>query len=67
MPGSDPDWFSKSIVDDKTVLAEGIETTAQLDALKLAGCDIGQGYHLGRPMEASAIVALLNAGVARSA
>ena len=52
---------------DKIVLAEGIETAAQLDALRLAGCDIGQGYHLGRPMEASAIAALLNAGAARSA
>ena len=52
---------------DKTVLAEGIETAAQLGTLKLAGCDIGQGYHLGRPMEASAIAALLDAGAARSA
>jgi EAL domain-containing protein (putative c-di-GMP-specific phosphodiesterase class I) len=52
---------------DKTVLAEGIETVAQLDALRLAGCDIGQGYHLGRPMETSAIAALLSAGSARSA
>ena len=52
---------------NKTVLAEGIETAAQLDALRLAGCDSGQGYHLGRPMEASAIAALLIAGATRSA
>jgi EAL domain-containing protein (putative c-di-GMP-specific phosphodiesterase class I) len=33
----------------KTV-AEGIETPAQLDFLRNAGCDLGQGYGLGHPL-----------------
>lgn len=32
------------------VVAEGVETPEQLLHLKVAGCDIAQGYHLGRPM-----------------
>jgi diguanylate cyclase (GGDEF)-like protein len=31
------------------VVAEGIEDEAQLRGLVLAGCLLGQGYHLGRP------------------
>ena len=33
-----------------TVVAEGVEDQATLDALADAGCDVAQGYHLGRPM-----------------
>jgi EAL domain-containing protein (putative c-di-GMP-specific phosphodiesterase class I) len=32
------------------VVAEGIEVTADLNVIKAAGCDYGQGYLLGRPM-----------------
>lgn len=32
------------------VIAEGIETQTQLDLLKHMNCDLGQGYHLGRPL-----------------
>lgn len=32
------------------VVAEGVETQAELDALKALDCDIIQGYHLGRPV-----------------
>ncbi|MFT5276426.1 MAG: diguanylate cyclase (GGDEF)-like protein [Glaciecola sp.] len=32
------------------VVAEGIETKAQLEILKALSCDIGQGYLLARPM-----------------
>lgn len=35
-----------------TVVAEGVETRDQLVYLKLAGCDIAQGYHFSRPMSA---------------
>jgi EAL domain-containing protein (putative c-di-GMP-specific phosphodiesterase class I) len=32
-----------------TTIGEGIETSAQLDQLAALGCDLGQGYYLGRP------------------
>ena len=31
------------------VVAEGIETLSQAQALHGLGCDVGQGYLLGRP------------------
>jgi len=31
------------------VTAEGVETQAQLDVLKRAGCDLVQGYLIGKP------------------
>ncbi|HUV32511.1 MAG TPA: EAL domain-containing protein, partial [Devosiaceae bacterium] len=33
----------------KTVVAEGIETADQAWVLRLAGCQLGQGFHFGRP------------------
>ena len=33
-----------------TVVAEGVETAEQQQFLAEAGCDILQGYHIGRPM-----------------
>lgn len=41
------------------VVAEGVETTEQLDFLKEQGCDEIQGYLLSPPVEASAFTALL--------
>lgn len=35
------------------VVAEGVETTGQLEILKEMGCDQIQGYHFARPMPAS--------------
>jgi EAL domain-containing protein (putative c-di-GMP-specific phosphodiesterase class I) len=35
---------------DCRVIAEGIETEAERDALRDAGVDLGQGYFLGRPV-----------------
>ncbi|HEX5117990.1 MAG TPA: bifunctional diguanylate cyclase/phosphodiesterase [Pseudonocardiaceae bacterium] len=44
---------------DVSVTAEGIEEAAQAAHLKGLGCDYGQGYHLGRPMPAADVGALL--------
>jgi EAL domain-containing protein (putative c-di-GMP-specific phosphodiesterase class I) len=35
------------------VLAEGVETAAQRDFLRAAGCGFAQGYYFGRPMTAA--------------
>ncbi|MCC5864744.1 MAG: EAL domain-containing protein [Wenzhouxiangella sp.] len=44
---------------DMELIAEGIETPAQLEFLKHAGCPLGQGYLLGRPLSASQTEQLL--------
>ncbi|HMM80034.1 MAG TPA: EAL domain-containing protein [Pyrinomonadaceae bacterium] len=44
------------------VIAEGIETQAQLSVLKHLGCDYGQGYLLAKPMTAAKAEAALYAG-----
>lgn len=33
-----------------TTIAEGIERPSQLQSLRALGCDLGQGWHLGRPV-----------------
>ncbi|MFC7532966.1 putative bifunctional diguanylate cyclase/phosphodiesterase [Actinoplanes sp. GCM10030250] len=45
-----------------TVVAEGIETTGQLDRLIALGCEQGQGYLLARPLRPDALAALLDRG-----
>jgi len=35
------------------VLAEGVETSAQLERLREVGCRFAQGYLLGRPVPAA--------------
>lgn len=37
-----------------TVVAEGVESQAQAERLRGLGCRYGQGFHLGRPVEAPA-------------
>jgi len=49
---------------DMNVVAEGIETEAQLAGLIDAGCDTGQGFLFSRPLPAEAAEKLLEAGVA---
>ncbi|NBN78372.1 EAL domain-containing protein [Microvirga tunisiensis] len=46
---------------DITVIAEGIETRAQEEAVRRLGCDIGQGYLYGRPMSGKELLALQHA------
>ncbi len=36
----------------RTVVAEGIEDQIELDGLLELGCELGQGYHFGRPVAA---------------
>ncbi len=50
-----------------TVVAEGIETVDQLVLLRAAGCTLGQGYLLSRPLDAGSATALLSLGTGRAA
>ena len=43
------------------VVAEGVETAAQLTALRALQCHYGQGYWFAKPLEAQAATALLQA------
>jgi len=43
-----------------TTVAEGVETAAQLDELRAAGCDLAQGFYLGSPVEPDEITRLLS-------
>lgn len=45
------------------VIAEGIETTEQLQYLRQLGCDLGQGFLYGRPIPASDLLTLLQKGI----
>ena len=38
----------------------GIETPSQFDSLSELGCSVGQGFHLGRPLTAPQVDALLD-------
>jgi diguanylate cyclase (GGDEF)-like protein/PAS domain S-box-containing protein len=45
-----------------TVVAEGVETEAQLEFLKANGCDQIQGYHISRPLPAQEFAGFLGRG-----
>ncbi|MDJ0389917.1 EAL domain-containing protein [Roseomonas sp. E05] len=45
------------------VVAEGVETEAQLEALRAEGCDEVQGYYFSRPLPAEAFTRLVQAGL----
>jgi predicted signal transduction protein with EAL and GGDEF domain len=45
------------------VVAEGVETAAQLEAVRRLGCDRVQGFYLARPLPAEDCALLLEAGV----
>jgi diguanylate cyclase (GGDEF)-like protein len=44
----------------KTVVAEGIETEAQAQMLRECGCEFGQGYFFGKPMDKTALLESLH-------
>ena len=48
---------------DITVVAEGVEGSAQRDLLLRLGCDLQQGYLYGRPMSAAAFEAFMREGL----
>ncbi len=47
------------------VVAEGVETAAQLELLSELGCDFAQGYYLARPQDSEALGCLLRDGSLR--
>jgi EAL domain-containing protein (putative c-di-GMP-specific phosphodiesterase class I) len=46
------------------VVAEGVETLEVLDLLRRLGCDLAQGYYVGRPMEGARLPAWMSAWLA---
>jgi diguanylate cyclase (GGDEF)-like protein/PAS domain S-box-containing protein len=44
-----------------TAIGEGVESRRQLDALRRLGCHCAQGFHVGRPVSAQDLTALLTA------
>jgi Amt family ammonium transporter len=47
---------------DLEVVAQGVETAEQLEALQALGCGAAQGFHLATPQDADAATELLRAG-----
>ena len=43
------------------VVAEGLETADQVEALRELGCPLGQGYHFAKPLTPSDLEELLRA------
>ncbi len=63
MSVSEPDRFIGAIIElaralDVYVVAEGVETRAQRDALARIGCDAFQGHGIARPMELAQLLAM---------
>ena len=46
---------------DAQIVAEGVESAAELDALRRLGVQMAQGYFLCEPVEADALIAVLDA------
>jgi EAL domain-containing protein (putative c-di-GMP-specific phosphodiesterase class I) len=48
---------------DLEVVAEGVENSETLDLLAKMGCDLAQGYHIGRPVAAQEIEQKFRTGI----
>src|SRR3546814_20889988 len=48
------------------VVAEGVETAEILDLLRSYGCDVAQGWHIGRPLPAADFAALASNGALKA-
>jgi len=49
-----------------TVVAEGVETAEQAEAVRMLGCDMAQGHHFAEPVPAEALTGLLDLAAVRS-
>lgn len=49
------------------VTAEGVETSAQADLMKIAGCDQMQGWYFGKPIEYDLLASMLTDTAGRTA
>ena len=45
------------------IIAEGVETRAQMDFLRAMGCDIAQGYYIDHAIPQEEFVRLLQTGI----
>jgi EAL domain-containing protein (putative c-di-GMP-specific phosphodiesterase class I) len=45
---------------DMIAVAEGVEDALVREALLEIGCDLAQGYHLGRPVDRATLAATLS-------
>ena len=52
---------------DLKLVAEGVETQAQLEFLRTAGCDLIQGFVMSEAVPGDALVSLLNATASQPA
>ncbi len=50
---------------DLQVVAEGIETAAEAEALRRLGCSIGQGWYFGKAVDAVTARRLINESATR--
>jgi diguanylate cyclase (GGDEF)-like protein/PAS domain S-box-containing protein len=48
---------------NQRIIAEGVETSAQLEFLRLHGCGEGQGYYFSRPVAAERVANLFKVGI----
>jgi diguanylate cyclase (GGDEF)-like protein/PAS domain S-box-containing protein len=65
--GSDASALVRAIIElaktlRLTTVGEGIETADQLTQLRLAGCDLGQGYLFARPLAREGLESMLRTG-----